>query len=126
MRWLALFAAGCCQAATPCEGFDEGVALTVVPAGIDEASGLALGTSVRPGFWTHNDGGGPIVGMSPEGELLVEVVIAGDPAVDLEDLGLGPGPDGTSHVFVADIGDNDANRSSVAVFRFPSRTWRRW
>jgi len=39
---------------------------------------------------------------------------------DWEDIAVGPGPvAGTSYIYVADIGDNDAKYSSVFIYRFP-------
>lgn len=91
---------------------------------ITEASGLAVSRVHEGIVWTHNDKGDTArlfaVGLdaSHQGEL---VVLGGD-AVDWEDLASGRDAEGTSWLYVGDIGDNDAERESVAIWRVAEPT----
>lgn len=89
---------------------------------ITEASGL-VGSRVNPGvLWTHNDSGGQprIFGFNPAGQLLGIWTLPGATAVDYEDIAVGPGPEqGVSYLYVGDIGDNNAVRGSITVWRTP-------
>jgi len=91
---------------------------TPLPDAVHEASGLALGRSGV--LWTHSDAGPPrVVAVSPEdGRVLGEVRIAGAQLEDWEDIAAGPCPEG-SCLFIGDIGDNDAARSRITVYRVP-------
>jgi hypothetical protein len=95
------------------------VGVVASPA-IVEASGLAA--SVRhPGiFWTHNDSGdrARVFALRDDGSLAAELALEGVTATDIEDVAVGPCGEG-SCVFVADIGDNRAERPEVALHRFP-------
>ncbi|MFP5361614.1 MAG: hypothetical protein ACLGI5_02665 [Thermoleophilia bacterium] len=82
-----------------------------------ELSGVVLSRS-RPGvLWTHNDSGdGPrLLAVRASGEAVADVALAGAENVDWEDIAIGP--DGA--LLVGDIGDNDARRESIVVYRVP-------
>lgn len=89
---------------------------------INESSGI-VASRANPGlFWTHNDSGdGPFVyafdrGGKSRGTWRVE----GASARDWEDIACGPGPErGRSYLYAGDIGDNEARREYVVVYRFP-------
>ena len=98
---------------------------------LDGASGMVASQSMPGVFWVNNDRGAndpnSIYAMNGEGEMLAVVqfqLSASNPTVpgdfvDLEDMGLGPGPKiSKDYLYVADIGDNDRDRSDVAVYRF--------
>lgn len=51
-----------------------------------------------------------------QGKILVE----GAENIDWQDLAIGPGPqDGVDYIYVGDIGDQDGNRSTLVIYRFP-------
>ena len=105
--------ASCRSWSTPLE---RGV---VADGDVDEASGLAGSPQHEGVLWTHNDGDdGRLFALSDAGEVLGQVEVPADSAVDWEDLSsvtLG----GESWLVVGDIGDNDAERSEVAVVWVP-------
>jgi len=55
--------------------------------------------------------------VSRGGRLLAEVAITGAEAIDWEDLSIGPAPGGGDALYIADTGDNDAQRPDVTVYR---------
>jgi len=89
---------------------------------LDESSGI-VASRRNPGlFWTHNDsGGGPLVyAFDRAGRRRGTFRVEGARAQDWEDIAAGPGPaQGQSYLYAGDIGDNDAERESVIVYRFP-------
>lgn len=84
-----------------------------------ELSGLVLSRSQRGVLWAHNDSGDParVLAVTTYGRALAEVAVAGAVNVDWEDIALGPGPEGGDALYVGDIGDNEAQRSRVVVYR---------
>ncbi len=85
---------------------------------ISEASGLAASWR-NPGiFWTHNDGSRQkIFALDTNGTLLATFKLTKS-VDDVEDVGVGPGPDATtSYLYVADIGSNNADRDEVQILR---------
>lgn len=84
-----------------------------------ESSGLAA--SVRhPGIvWTHADGGevAQVRAVDRAGRTVAVVTLAGIDPYDPEALAVSDGPDGPE-LWLGDIGDNDAARTDVSVFRF--------
>jgi len=93
---------------------------TPLPDEVHEASGLALGRRGGTGvLWTHGDSGEPrLVAVSPDGAVLGTVRVAGAAAGDWEDISAGPCAAG-SCLYVGDIGDNDASRPRITVYRLP-------
>lgn len=89
---------------------------------VDESSGLAASRTNPNIYWTHNDSGdGPFVyAFDAVGETRGVFRVAGAQARDWEDMAVGPGPEaGKSYLYLGDIGDNDAVRSDVVVYRVP-------
>lgn len=87
---------------------------TVTDSAIVEASGLVV-SRLNPGvLWTHNDSGDTarIFAIRTDGSLVATVNVNGATAVDWEDISIGEGT-----LYVGDIGDNDAKRASVTVYR---------
>ncbi|MEA2217406.1 MAG: hypothetical protein QOJ35_32 [Solirubrobacteraceae bacterium] len=79
-----------------------------------ELSGLVL-SRTQPGvLWTHNDSGDSarVLAIGPTGRLLADVALAGAVNVDWEDIAAS-----RDELFVGDIGDNDARRATVSVYR---------
>jgi hypothetical protein len=86
---------------------------------LPEASGLAASQRSPGRFWAHNDSGEPlVVALDSNGTVLGRVRVAGAKVEDWEAVAVGPCPAG-SCVYVGDIGDNDARRRDVAIYRFP-------
>ncbi|MQW74773.1 family 16 glycosylhydrolase [Nocardioides sp. dk4132] len=82
---------------------------------IEESSGLARSTYPRSLLWTHNDSGDRprLFAIGPRGATRAVLRLAGAEAQDWEDIAAGP--DHT--VWVGDIGDNDAAREQISVYR---------
>jgi len=103
--------------AAVCEVVERGLPL---PQEVRETSGLARSPAGRDHFWTHNDAGNDaeIYAVDPSGALLGRARLAGVEAIDWEDIAAAPCDEGAC-LFVADIGDNDAERAVVTVYRVP-------
>src|SRR3954451_10421792 len=89
----------------------------VAADGATELSGLVASPAQRGVLWTHNDSGDAprLFALRSDGSAIATVAVRGAQAVDWEDLAAGP--DGS--LLVGDIGDNDAARDSVTVYRVP-------
>jgi hypothetical protein len=96
-----------------------------VPAGevrrvpeLVEGSGIAASRRVPGRFWAHNDSGAPVLfALSLDGSVTGRLRLEGAAVDDWE--AIATGPCGTaSCVFVGDIGDNDASRDRITVYRF--------
>ena len=102
--------------------FDLGeVAGTVTANAITEASGIAASLHNADVLWTHNDSGDSnrIHALNTSGNYLGAFTLSGASAVDYEDIAVGRGPtEGVSYIYAGDIGDNNAGRSSITVYRF--------
>lgn len=87
---------------------------------VDESSGVAVSRAHAGIFWTHNDSGGPFLfAVDSSGRTAGRVRVAGAAVEDWEDIALAPCPGGGDCLYVADIGDNDAKRPSITVYRVP-------
>jgi hypothetical protein len=87
---------------------------------IHESSGVAASRSHAGTFWTHNDSGDPLLyAVDAEGRTAGRVRITGAAVEDWEDVALAPCPAGGDCLYVGDIGDNDAERPSITVYRVP-------
>lgn len=85
---------------------------------IDESSGLVASRSTTGAYWTHNDDGAFIYGLNSRGAPLGVFRVPGAQARDWEDISIGPGPErGKSYLYIGDIGDNEATRSEIVVYR---------
>lgn len=90
-----------------------------LPGAVQEASGVALGRRTASVLWTHADSGEPqVLALSTAGEVLGTVRITDAAVQDWEDVAVGPCPEG-SCLFLGDIGDNDAKRARITVYRVP-------
>jgi hypothetical protein len=106
--------------------------LTLTSAGpmtnpnLKEISGIDASIKNPGVYWVHNDSGDTariFAVDSKTGATLGTYTLSGAHATDWEDIEVGPGPDPTkSYVYVADIGDNSLNRSSVTIYRIPEPT----
>jgi hypothetical protein len=97
-------------------------------ARIAEASGLALGLR-SPGIaYVQNDSGDTNRFFAVDvrtGATAATVTVRGATNVDWEDLAVARDAAGKSWVWLADTGDNDANRREVRVYRVPEPHVRR-
>ena len=95
---------------------------TVTAPEIAEASGI-VASRQNPGvLWTHNDSGypGSVFALSTNGTALGRYYIPTVFYGNFEDIAVGPGSSPEhQYIYLADIGDNFTNRTSIRVFRFP-------
>ncbi|MGF7082532.1 hypothetical protein [Mucilaginibacter sp. UYCu711] len=92
---------------------------------MNEISGISASGIAKDTYYVHNDSGDTsrFFAISPEGKLLSTIYYKGDPAApqgvfDCEDIAVGPGPVAKkSYVYIADIGDNAANRKYTTIYR---------
>lgn len=132
MRWLVAPLLVAAVAVTPvagAQGADACAAFGPVEVGgtvteprLAELSGLAASRRHPGVLWAHNDSGGApeLYALSDDGTALGALAVDGAQARDWEALAAGPGPDGKGDfLFIGDIGDNDATRRSVTVYRVP-------
>lgn len=102
-----------------CEAYgdpeDEG---TIEETALSELSGLAASRTTKGVLYTHNDSGDSarFFALSQKGVLQAELTLAGVTATDIEDIAVGPCPEG-SCVYLGDIGDNDSKRKTIAIYR---------
>lgn len=103
-----------------------GPSATCQPAGalmrvpeLVEASGLVASRS-KPGLlWAHNDSGRPeLLALDLNGKVTGRVSVSGASVVDWEAMASGPCGSGTC-LFIADIGDNEADRRDITIYRVP-------
>jgi hypothetical protein len=87
--------------------------------GLAEASGLALSRKVPGRLWAHNDSGEPVLHtLDARGKVTGQVLVTGATVEDWEAIAVGPCASG-SCLYVGDIGDNEANRRRITVYRMP-------
>ena len=93
---------------------------TVQSGSINEASGLDASVENPGVLWVHNDSGDTAraFAMNTAGDHLGIYNLTGLGATDWEDISLGPDPNtGDSYLYLGDIGDNNAVRSSIQIHR---------
>ena len=96
-----------CQPASPVVKIPE----------LPEASGLAISRRVPGRLWAHNDSGEPVlVALDTKGSVTGRLRVAGADVDDWEAIVVGPCPAG-SCIYLADIGDNDADRERITLYR---------
>lgn len=88
-------------------------------SGLPEASGLVASRATDGRLWTHNDSGKPeLFAIDLKGNVTAKLTVSGANVEDWEALASAP-CDGGHCLFVADIGDNDARRKQISVYRIP-------
>ena len=88
---------------------------------LDEASGLAASRRYPGYYYTHNDSQGrpQVYVFNRHGRICLTIRLVGAQNCDWEDISLAPGEQpGTFDVCVADIGDNQVERSGIVLYRF--------
>ena len=112
---LSIAHAAAQQVAQPCTAAG---ALVKVPQ-LTEASGLALSRRVPGRLWTHNDSGQPVLfALDSRGAVTGQLRVNGAKVEDWEAVAVGP-CGGGSCIYIGDIGDNDAKRRGIVVYRVP-------
>ena len=87
--------------------------------GLSEASGLAVSRRTPGRLWSHNDSGEPVLfSLDARGSVTGHVRLTGATVEDWEAIAVGP-CGRLSCVYVGDIGDNEARRSRITVYRLP-------
>jgi len=91
-----------------------------LPAPLLEASGIARDPRDSNVFWVHNDSGNPAELYAVDGQANLRAVVPVRDATDrdLEDIAVGPCPEGAC-LYLADIGDNLAVHGSIVIHRLP-------
>jgi hypothetical protein len=98
------------------------VAGTVASPDLVEISGIVASREQDGVLWAHNDSGdgARVFAMGIDGTHLGTFTLAGAQAIDWEDMAIGPGPqEGIDYLYLADIGDNGAQRPEVVIYRVP-------
>ncbi len=86
-------------------------------AELPEGSGLAASRRTPGRFWSHNDSGEPVLfALDGDGRVVGRLAVSGAAVEDWEAVAVGPCPSG-SCIYVADIGDNDAERRHITIYR---------
>ena len=118
---LLAFALGCKTGKTSQALFSSGEALGEVDKRLEEASGLAASVANPGMLWTLNDNGNPaevfLIDQHARTRLVCKLVNVRNR--DWEDIAIGAGPEeGKTYVYVADIGDNEAQYEFKIIYRF--------
>src|SRR5688572_6512246 len=123
MVMAGVMLAGASAAVSASQGSAEAVCK---PAGkmvtldaLPEASGLAIGKGSGARLWMHNDSGAPeLIAVDAAGKVTGRVVLNGARVDDWEALASGPCGK-NSCLYVGDIGDNNASRKQITIYRVP-------
>ena len=88
-------------------------------ADLPEGSGVAASRQSPGRLWAHNDSGEPVlIAVDSQGAAVGRVRVSGATVEDWEALAVGPCPAG-SCLYVGDIGDNEADRRNITIYRVP-------
>ena len=93
---------------------------TLEDQAISESSGIVASRHNTDLFWTHNDSRlGPFIyAFDRYGRSAGVWRVTGARARDWEDIAVGPGAsEGTSYLYIGDIGDNSRTREEIIVYR---------
>ena len=86
---------------------------------LPEGSGVAASKRSPGRLWAHNDSGEPVlIALDTNGAVAGRVHVSGARVEDWEAIAVGPCAAG-SCIYVGDIGDNDAGRGSITIYRVP-------
>lgn len=87
---------------------------------LNEISGIAAGITSPGVVYVENDGGDRARFFALDahtGAVRAIYTVPGAQNIDWEDIAVAPDADGTPSVWLADIGDNDAQRTQVEIYR---------
>ncbi|MDZ4656408.1 MAG: hypothetical protein SH868_02390 [Bythopirellula sp.] len=92
---------------------------TISAAALSEVSGIVDSRANSNVFWVHNDSGDSarFYAIDYQGALQGTFPLAAATAVDWEDIAIGAKPGGGNYLYLGDIGDNNAARPFVTVYR---------
>jgi hypothetical protein len=97
----------------------QGTAQAVL-TGLSEASGVAVSRRTPGTLWTLNDGGDAVItAVDERGARQGRVRVAGAQLRDWEAIAVAGCGQGRSCLYIGDIGDNEAKRSHIVVYRVP-------
>jgi hypothetical protein len=89
---------------------------------LPEASGVAVSRRSPGRLWAHNDSGEVVlIALDTRGSVTGRVRVSGVKADDWEAVAVGACPGG-SCIYIADIGDNEAKRERITIYRVPEPT----
>lgn len=89
----------------------------VTLADLSEASGIAIGEAPANRLWMHNDSGAPVLfAVDANGKPAGRITVSGASVEDWEAIASGPCGKGAC-LFVGDIGDNEAKRPRITIYR---------
>ena len=116
-----------CNAAEPGQEIAPGVRLFayIRDPRIKESSGVVASRRHTDVYWTHNDGGGPkkqvLYAIDREGNTRASFPVIGVTLHDWEDLAI----DSAGHLYIGDIGNNEANETRWPFMKSKNRIRRR-
>jgi hypothetical protein len=119
--FLLFAGTSCMEMISSTDSFNEAKDLGVIEnTAIKEASGIVASYRNKGLLWTHNDSGDSnrIFSMDANGKGTREFFLEGVINRDWEAIGMANFTEG-SFIYVADIGDNNANYSDYAIYRVP-------
>jgi len=130
---LAFFTQGCVEGNTQVSEKTEAINQRVdslflagIPQGklanplLEEVSGLVASQRYPNRLYLHTDSGGEaaVFVLDTLGNELGRLDLSGLKNRDWEDIAIGPGPNGSSYIYVAEIGDNEAKYEEIYLYRF--------
>jgi hypothetical protein len=130
---LAFFTLGCLEGNTQVSDKTEAINQRVdslflagIPQGklanplLEEVSGLVASQRYPNRLYVHTDSGGEsaVFVLDTLGNELGRLDLSGLKNRDWEDIAIGPGPNGSSYIYVAEIGDNEAKHEEIYLYRF--------
>jgi len=96
----------------------------VADSRLDELSGIVASVKYSGYLYVNNDSGDSsrFFSITPDGQLRGIYYFNGSETgrlsvTDCEDITLGSGPDGSTYVYVGDIGDNNGDRDHITIYR---------
>ena len=87
---------------------------------LEEVSGMVVSQRYPNRLYVHTDSGGEaaVYVLDTLGNELGKLALSGLNNRDWEDIAVGPGPNGSSYIYVAEIGDNEAKHEETSLYRF--------
>ena len=87
---------------------------------LEEVSGLVASQRYPNRLYVHTDSGGEaaVFVLDTLGNELGRLDLSELKNRDWEDIAIGPGPNGSSYIYVAEIGDNEAKHEEIYLYRF--------
>ena len=124
LRFIALATAVALTVAAPLPLSAQPGTITCEPqgalvrvAGLHEGSGIAASRRTPGRFWVHNDSSEPVLlALDTRGAVTTTLRISGAQVEDWEAVTVGTCGSG-SCLFIGDIGDNDARRKRITIYR---------